>query len=89
MKQTQRQKVLELLKSAGTSGINSHDLTYIHGIKQAPTRVSELKLEGYAIETSPQLKNKSVIYKLVFIPEELKKIVRWEFVDNKATPVYE
>lgn len=88
-KETQRQKVLRLLKEAGQSGINSHDLTYIHGIKQAPTRVQELEAEGYNILATPPLENRSVNYILNYIPPELKTRKFIGFEGNRALYVYE
>lgn len=82
-KETQREKVLRLLREAGNSGINSHDLTYIHSIKQAPTRIYELQEEGYLISTRP-LKNRSVIYILEYVPEEKRKRVILGYEGNKA-----
>lgn len=58
---TQRQHVLELLKDAGMIGVNSYELTYRYGIKQAPTRIKELRDEGYSIISKP-LPNRSVQY---------------------------
>jgi hypothetical protein len=46
---TQRTKVLELIKNAGSAGISSYALTYQHNVKQAPTRVHELKQRGHNI----------------------------------------
>lgn len=89
LKETQRQKILRLLKEAGQSGVNSHDLTYIHGIKQAPTRVHELEAEGYLITTTPPLENRSVNYILDYEPEHLRKPLRYEFIGDKAVPVYQ
>ena len=43
MKETQRQKVLRLLKDAGALGVSSYEFTYTHQVKQAPTRIWELK----------------------------------------------
>lgn len=68
MKETQKQKILALLQQMSSVGVNSHDLTYIHGIKQAPTRIKELKQQGYNIISSRQLKNKSVTYYLNNLP---------------------
>ncbi len=49
MKDRQRQKVLQLLKNAGAWGVSSYALTYAHSVKQAPTRIRELKDQGYNI----------------------------------------
>lgn len=86
-KETQQQKVLRLLKDAGNNGVNSHDLTYIHSIKQAPTRVQELEQKGYKIASIPQ-ENRSVNYILNYEPAELRKPIRYEFVGDKAIPVF-
>lgn len=64
---TQQNKVLELLKSRGYLGVNSYDLTYVHSIKQAPTRISELKEKNHVI-ISRREKNRSVTYILVASP---------------------
>lgn len=58
---TQRLKVLQLLQEHKSAGVNSYDLTYVYSIKQAPTRIKELKEEGYVI-TSQTLANRSVQY---------------------------
>ena len=89
LKETQQGKVLRLLKESGQAGVNSHDLTYIHGIKQGPTRVKELQEQGYIITSSAPLKNRSVIYVLDEIPQQLKKPVRYEFREGTAVPVYD
>ena len=89
LKETQRQKVLRLLKESGQSGINSHDLTYIHGIKQAPTRVKELRSEGFLITTTPPLENKSVNYILDYIPESKRERKFIGFEGNKALYVWD
>jgi hypothetical protein len=67
MYNNQRNKVLELLQNAGANGINGYDLTYRHKIKQAPTRIFELREQGYAIE-SRKNPNKSVTYILLGSP---------------------
>jgi hypothetical protein len=64
MYNTQQQTVLRLLQEAGTLGVNSYALTYVHGIKQAPTRIKELRDQGYSIESNTQL-NRSVTYVLL------------------------
>lgn len=58
---TQQQKVLALLQQ--NERVNSYDLTYVHSIKQAPTRIKELREKGYTI-LSQTLPNKSVDYLL-------------------------
>ena len=63
----QQEKILQLLRHMGHRGVNSFDLTYIHSIKQAPTRIKELKEQGYSIVSRPG-KNKSVTYILLNSP---------------------
>lgn len=60
---TQRQRILELLKQRGSLGVNSYELTYKYSIKQAPTRIYELKKLGHKISSS-FLKDRSVQYTL-------------------------
>lgn len=50
---TQRNKVYELLKEAGSTGVTGFELTYKHNVKQAPTRIYELRREGIQIEAKP------------------------------------
>lgn len=84
---TQKNKTLDLLLEAGTRGVNSHDLTYIYSIKQAPTRVKELKEQGYNI-TSQALPNKSVQYVLDGVPVKDRPF-RYVFEGNTARRVYQ
>lgn len=88
-KETQQQKILRLLQEAGQQGVNSHDLTYIHSIKQAPTRIHELEKMGYLISTLTGFRNRSVQYVLEYVPEALRKPIRYDFKDGVATPIYE
>lgn len=59
---TQREKVLELLKQAGRQGINSFSERAT--ALQLPTRIFELKKEGYLI-TTRRHKDASVDYILM------------------------
>lgn len=61
---TQQNTVLALLQEAGSIGVNSYDLTYKFSIKQAPTRILELKELGYSIVSERKL-NRSVQYRLL------------------------
>ena len=63
--QTQRQKILALLKQMGSAGVNSHDLTYLYSVKQAPTRIKELRNLGFNIYSSKVKSNRSVQYILI------------------------
>lgn len=87
---TQRAKVLALLQTAGSSGINSYDLTYKYAVKQAPTRIKELKEQGHYIFTKRN-KNRSVSY--ILIKKDNATILRekpgtsYHFVDGVAYPL--
>lgn len=61
-KLTQQQQILKLLKET-PAGVNSYDLTFEYHIKQAPTRIRELKDQGYLI-TASRNGNQSVTYHL-------------------------
>lgn len=84
---TNHDKILSLLKIAGNRGVSGYDLTYLHGIKQAPTRIWELiHQKHYLIKTRPY--GKTVLYillgdqryeepvKEVYRPERQKQ--QWE-----------
>lgn len=58
---TQRELTLDLLRISGQMGVNSYDLTYKYSIKQAPTRIRELKQEGHTI-VSRKNRDRSVTY---------------------------
>lgn len=70
---TQRNKVLALLKQAGLRGVNSYTFTYSYQVKQAPTRIKELKDLGHTIISRTE-KNRSVTYILQNSPA-LKRII--------------
>jgi len=78
---TQQDKVLQLLKASGSRGVNSYDLTYLHAIKQAPTRISELKEQNHRIFSRTE-KNRSVTYILQsnFVPTTKNKETDEEYV---------
>lgn len=61
---TQRQKILDRLKEGK---LNSYVATYDMRIKQAPTRIRELKDEGYKISSTPK-KDRSVDWELEELP---------------------
>lgn len=48
---TQRDRILKEIKDRGQKGLNSYFATFALGIKQAPTRVRELKDAGYKFKT--------------------------------------
>jgi len=89
---TQQDKVLQLLKASGSRGVNSYDLTYLHAIKQAPTRISELKEQNHRIFSRTE-KNRSVTYILQsnFVPttknKETDEEYVWIYEENSARRV--
>lgn len=84
MKQTQQQKLLEALKIAP---VNSYFATYNLRIKQAPTRVRELKEAGYQI-TSKTNPDRSVDWILFGAPKPIEpEVKRYEFVGNRAIEI--
>lgn len=95
---TQRQKLLEALKQGP---VNSYKATYLMGVKQAPTRIKELKDLGYNI-TSVVKKDRSVDWVLdsrgdyrIGRPSEANQILvqspkledQYVFIGNRAVPV--
>lgn len=97
-KQKQQEQILTLLKGAGNLGVNSYDLTYTYGIKQAPTRIFELRGQGYNISTYNN-PNRSVNYILNPFSSEKHLVTKshvsevraqkptYIFVGNTAIPV--
>jgi hypothetical protein len=91
---TQREKILALLRTAGPAGINSFGVARRIAL-QLPTRINELKAEGYLI-TTRTYKNRSKDYILISEPAGTKrpektprKIVDYLYVDGTAIPVYD
>lgn len=86
--QRQRDYILELLKKAGVKGVNSYDLTYKHSIKQAPTRIHELKELGYVIK-SKKKSNRSVDYILLHQTEASKVTTKPQYEPPKILQPWE
>ena len=78
IKMTQQNKLLEKLKAEGI--VNSYFATYNMGIKQAPTRIYELKEMGYDI-SSHAGDNGSVNWILDY---KEPKAPEWVFVGGRA-----
>lgn len=91
MLQLNRQQtiILQALRQAGTTGVNSYDLRFKFHLIQAPVRIKELKEKGIAIITRDK-KDRSVDYILVHEPEE-KVLLHGEKpkADEKKRPQYE
>ena len=83
-KHTQQETLLLALKQS-TNGVNSYYATYNMRIKQAPTRIKELREKGYIINsvTNP---DRSVNWILSGVPS-IKKTQQYVFIDNRAIPV--
>lgn len=71
-KLTQRQRILNELIDLKEVGLNSYYATYDLRIKQAPTRIWELKKEGFVIETKSN-KDGSVNWTLIAHPPKIVK----------------
>ena len=84
MRRTQRQRILDRLKEGP---LNSYEATFEMRIKQAPTRIKELKEEGYKIISTRQ-KDRSVDWELAELPlkDRMFKMVVGE--DGLARKVY-
>ena len=78
---SQRQKLLNMLMENKELGVNSYDATYKYSIKQAPTRIFELKEQGFEI-TKTDNKDGSVNWVLEAYPPKVVKDYRFE--GNKA-----
>jgi hypothetical protein len=84
---SQQQRLIKQLEEKGF--VNSFVATFEMKIKQAPTRIKELKLQGYVIKSKPQ-SNGSVNWVLEAEPKPIvKKEQKYIFVGNKATPIEE
>jgi len=75
---TQQIKLLQALREGS---VNSYFATFNMRIKQAPTRIRELKLQGHEI-TSTKLPDRSVNWELT--QEYIKPITQYEFIGNTA-----
>lgn len=87
LKMTQQETILNEIRTKGH--LNSFYATYGLGIKQAPTRVFELKRAGYDIQARPA-KNDSVDWYLGSdaIPNAPEP-VEYFFIGDKAIPKQE
>lgn len=82
MIETQRQKVLRLLRQAGDFGVSSYDFTYKHAVKQAPTRIHELQKLGHGIITKKH-DTRSVKYFLIYDAEPVIVKPKYEIITGK------
>lgn len=63
----QQSTILQLLRTAGSRGVNSYDLRFTFHLIQAPVRIKELKEKGFLITTRNRA-NRSVDYILIEEP---------------------
>lgn len=82
---TQKQKILALLQE-NPAGINSFGVAREIAL-QLPTRILELRRAGHDI-TSIGKDDGSVDYILNSNAAASQKVIRWEFKDNVAVPVF-
>jgi len=83
---TQQEQILSYLREHN-EGLNSYYATYTLGIKQAPTRILELRRMGYVIVPTNNV-DRSVTWHL--ISESARKAVikqEFAFIGNKAVLV--
>jgi hypothetical protein len=72
--QTQRQEILELLRTAGPVGVSRAEFIFERHITQCGARVDELKREGYQIVSELRDSEKYVRYILLGEPLELQNL---------------
>ena len=82
--ETQKEKILRLLTEAGQTGVNSFGIARDLAL-QLPTRIWELKEQGYEIISVDQ-EDGSVNYVLYGL-EQKKTDYKWIFEGNKAIRV--
>jgi Helix-turn-helix domain len=76
---SQRERILAALREAALlgKGVSSTTLLYSYRIRQFPTRVFELKEEGFVIESQQDPETRLVTYFLKSEPEERKTAGDW------------
>lgn len=84
MKRTQQQRILQELQKGK---LNSFYATYEMHIKQAPTRIKELKEQGYFI-ASNERNDRSVDWELIAEPKKERKPISYRFEGTTAYPIY-
>src|SRR5579859_7542891 len=71
---SQRDKILALLKQAGSEGVRREDLIFQHRWTQAGTRIFELEQMGYKIRHESRSGERLVVYVLESEPLELRPL---------------
>jgi hypothetical protein len=77
--QSQRERILSALREAALlgKGVSSTTLLYSYHIRQFPTRIFELKAEGFVIESHQEPETRLVTYFLKSEPAERKTTGDW------------
>lgn len=79
---TQKERVLALLKEVGTKGI--HSFLLIKEIShKAPTRISELRKEGWNIKSVPEKLGRSIGCRYFLDEHKEKKTIDWSKMEQK------
>jgi hypothetical protein len=68
--ETQREKILKLLRESGPAGVSRQELIFQHRYTQCGARIDELKRQGYRIESELRPSEKFVTYVLREEPPE-------------------
>ena len=71
---SQRDKILALLKQAGSEGVRREDLIFQYRWTQAGTRIFELEQMGYKIRHESRVGERLVVYVLESEPLKLKPL---------------
>jgi hypothetical protein len=76
---SQRERILSALREAAQrgGGVSSTSLLYSYHIRQFPTRIFELKAEGFIIESHQDPETRLVTYFLKSEPAERKTTGDW------------
>ena len=85
---TQREKILELLREAGPQGVRREDLLYVYRWSQAGARIHELERMGYVIEHFLVPGERFVTYRLVSEPATEKPLPNFERKQERAQAAF-
>jgi hypothetical protein len=75
---SQRDKILNLLRCAGGAGVSREDLIFNHRWTQAGTRIHELEKMGFAIKHISLSGQRFVRYVLVSEPEKITPLATFD-----------
>jgi Helix-turn-helix domain len=75
---SQREKILRLLKRAGRSGVRREDLIFHYRWTQAGSRIFELEKMGYKIRHESRPGERLIVYVLASEPLEPKPFQVWK-----------